>query len=178
MTPLSHDSALSMALLSHASEVSLTPLSQWKSTFVYDLAPWLSCVNDVAESKLRDVIDTAESKLSSVIDTALLSQWRHRWVNFINLKGSNFLKRQPTKIQARVNFNTLRLWGKSLKNVGCLRKFLWLSGFIDTSESTLSWNISVNSKLFVKTLQGVKQWPRGRCLREKPEVKNLVRLSL
>ncbi len=43
--------------------------------------------------------------------------------------------------------------------------------------STLSLNISVNSKLFVKTLKGVKQWPRGRCLTKKPEVKNLVRQS-
>jgi hypothetical protein len=31
----------------------------------------------------------------------------------------------------------------------------------------LSSNISVNSKLFAKTLKGVKQWPRGRCLTKK-----------
>jgi hypothetical protein len=35
------------------------------------------------------------------------------------------------------------------------------------TELTLSSNISVNSKLFAKTLKGVKQWPRGRCLTKK-----------
>jgi hypothetical protein len=30
----------------------------------------------------------------------------------------------------------------------------------------------------MQILKGVRQWPRGRCLMKKPEVKNLVRLSL
>ncbi len=222
MTPLSHDSAVSLAPLSHISEVSLTPLSQnwavsltplsqWKSIFTYDLAPWLSGVIDTAESKLRGVIDTTESKLSGVTDTAesklsgvtdttesklsgvtdtaesklsgvidTTESAKTPLSQFYNFERLLFsLKRQSNKIHARVNFTTLRLQGKSLKNGGCLRKFFWLSGVNDTAESTLSSNISVNSKLFAKTLKGLKQWPRGKMFDEKKnEVKNLVRLSL
>ncbi len=47
------------------------------------------------------------------------------------LKALIFFKRQSNKIQARVNFPTLCLWGKNLKNGGCLRKFFWLSGVND-----------------------------------------------
>jgi hypothetical protein len=36
----------------------------------------------------------------------------------------------------------------------------------------------VNSKLFAKTLKGVKQWPWGKMFDEKTKGKNHVRLSL
>ncbi len=43
----------------------------------------------------------------------------------------------------------------------------------------MSSNISVNSKLFAKTLKGVKQWPRGRCLTKKTRgQKSLETVSL
>jgi hypothetical protein len=67
---------------------------------------------------------------------------------------------------------------QKLEKCGLSKEIFLLSGVIDTTESTLSSNISVNLKLFAKTLKGLKQWPRGRCLTKKQEVKNLVRLSL
>ncbi len=173
MTSLSHDSAVSKALLSHDSALSLTSLSQnwvvtsrqhlwvsqWKLSFVYDLDPWRRSVSDTAESKLSNVIITAESKL----------KWRnwHRWVKtqqchwhhwvskdtaesiFEFLRLSFPLMRQSNQIQARVIFTTRGLWGKSLKNWGCLKKLFWLRGVIDTAESALNLSISANLKFYV-----------------------------
>ncbi len=96
-------------------KLSMTPQCPWKLIFVYDLAPWLSAVLDTAESKLSSVLDTTESKLSGEIDTA------ESILEFLRLSFP--LKRQSSQIQARVNFTTQGLWGKSLKIRVAYRKF-------------------------------------------------------
>ncbi len=72
---------------------------------------------------LTGVIDTAESKLSSVLTSR--SQQRHNWVNYrIYCRLSFPLKGQSNQFQAKVSYTTQCLWGKSLKNGDCVKKFV------------------------------------------------------
>jgi hypothetical protein len=109
MTPLSHDSMVSIGTLCHASLVSLTLLSQ----------NWVVFLTLLEQMKINfsiwySAIDTAESIIEF-------------------LKALVSIKKN--QIQSRVNFTTQHLWGKSVKHGGCLRTLFDSV----VSSTTLSW---------------------------------------
>jgi hypothetical protein len=53
-----------------------------------------------------------------------------------------------------------------------------IDGVNDTGESFLDLNISENLKLYLKTTKGCEKVGQDEMLDEKPEIKNLVILSL
>ncbi len=114
------------------------------------LSHGVSGVNVTAKLKLSSVDDTTESMKIKFCTWSSAMPQLSQLRNFQRL--SFHLSRQSNQIKAMVNYTTQGLWGKSLINRGCLRKVFWLSGVIDTAESTLSSKIPVNWKLHAKSL--------------------------
>jgi hypothetical protein len=103
MTPLCHNSAVSIALLSHDSAVSLTllsqnwavsmtPLSQWKLIFVYYLMQWLNSFSDTAESKFSGVIDNRWVKILSELDAFKTNAFKDERFQKVTLSKDNAFK--------------------------------------------------------------------------------------
>jgi hypothetical protein len=113
----------------------------------------LSCVNDTAEA----------------VDLEFKRLWPP-------LKGIKSIKNYIGKLYYPISITITQ------NCRGYLRIVFGLSGVIDTAQAKIGdfkSNIFTNSKPYAKRLKSVYQGPGGSCLmKKKPEVENLVTLSL
>jgi hypothetical protein len=88
------------------------------------------------------------------------------------------LKEQSVKKQAisRYYFSIASI--QSSKESSNYNKIVCFAGVVDTGEAPEKSNISANNQKKLKSLLGLSTGARRSCLNKKPEVKNLVALSL
>ncbi len=138
-------------------------LSQWQVNFVHDLAPWFSSVIDIAKSNLGSVNDTAELKLSGIIETAesaktLLSQF------YKLLQSIVFFKKKIKPNSRKAQFYYPKLLRQKLKKWELPGETFLTPRCHWHCRVNFEFYILVNMKFYAKSLWGVKQWPRARCL--------------
>jgi hypothetical protein len=88
------------------------------------------------------------------------------------------LKEQSVQKQAisRYYFSIASI--QSLKESSNYNKIICIASVIDTGDALEKSNISANIRKKLKPLLGLSTGARRSCLKKKPEVKNLVALSL
>jgi hypothetical protein len=88
------------------------------------------------------------------------------------------LKEQSVKKQAVSGYYFSIAFIKSSKESSNYNKIVCFAGVIDTGEAPEKSNIFANIRKKSKSLLGLSTGARRSCLKKKPELKNLVALSL
>jgi hypothetical protein len=88
------------------------------------------------------------------------------------------LKEKSVKKQAISRYYFSTAFIQSSKESSNYNKIVCIAGVIDTGDAPEKSNISANIRKKSKSLLGLSTGARRSCLKKKPEVKNLVALSL